>query len=121
MRQSVHPEIFAGDTIVEIEGQSAEHWYAETMSRYSASSEGYLFVQATYELTDVYGSKALTLRGIDGEERSISAIPQSYDQYLQFELPVVSGAVLSKNPYPAKDCYGDPDFRDVVLCIGRHR
>ena len=83
VRQSVHPEIFEGDTIVEIEGQSAENWYADTMSRYSASSEGYRFVQATYELTDVHGIKELTLRSVDGMERSISAIPQSYDEYLQ--------------------------------------
>ena len=60
IRESVHPDIDAGDTIVEIEGQSASDWYAEAMTRYSASSDGYRFVQATYELKEVYGSKALT-------------------------------------------------------------
>lgn len=78
VRSSVHPDLNPGDTITEIEGQSAVEWYEEAMTRYSAASDGYRFVQASYELKDVHGARELQLRAPDGSERTVSAAPQDY-------------------------------------------
>ncbi len=79
IRTSVHEGIQAGDTIVEIDGQSAASWYAEAMSRYSASSDGYRFVQATYELKEVYGTRNLKLRAPDGSFRDETLQPMGWE------------------------------------------
>ena len=80
VRTSVHPDLQAGDTITGIEGQSATDWYIETMLRYSASSEGYRFVQASGELKEVYGARELELQDPSGSVRTITAAPQSYTE-----------------------------------------
>ena len=61
---------------------SADEWYAEAMSRYSASSDWYRFVQASYELKEVYGHRTSRLRSIDGDIRTVNAEPQSYYETL---------------------------------------
>ena len=40
VRVSEHEGVLAGDTITSIDGVDAADWYAEAMSRYSASSDG---------------------------------------------------------------------------------
>ena len=79
IRMSVHDGLNAGDTIVEIDGQSAASWYAETMSRYSAASDGYRFVQATSELKEVYGTRNLKLRAPDGSMRDETLLPMGWE------------------------------------------
>lgn len=85
VRTSVHPDILAGDTIIEIDGEPASSWYEEAMTRYSASSDGYRFVQASSELKEVYGTRALTLQAPDGVEREVQAGPQDY--YTTMDVP----------------------------------
>jgi len=72
VRSSAHEGVFAGDTIVSIDGVDAADWYEEAMSRYSAASDGYRFVLATDELKQVWGSKELGLRDPDGIERTVT-------------------------------------------------
>ncbi|MEC9465061.1 MAG: hypothetical protein VX834_04710, partial [Myxococcota bacterium] len=73
VRASADANINPGDTIVAIDGVPAEDFYAEAMSRYSASSQGYRFVLATDEVKYIYGSsKDLTLRDPEGNERTIT-------------------------------------------------
>ena len=69
IRDSLHPEIIAGDTITSIDGTPAAEWYEEAMSRYSATSFGYRFVLASDELKEVYGTKTLGLIDPQGNER----------------------------------------------------
>ncbi len=70
VRSSAHDGINPGDTIVAIDGIPAADWYDETMSRYSASSDGYRFVLATDELKQIWGSRELELRSPTGELRT---------------------------------------------------
>ena len=72
VRYSRSPRINAGDTIIAVDGTPIEEWYDEAMSRYSASSDGYRFVLATDELTEVRGSPQWTLRDPTGHERTVT-------------------------------------------------
>ncbi|MBM75341.1 MAG: hypothetical protein CMK59_08060 [Proteobacteria bacterium] len=80
VRQSVHPELNPGDRIIEVDGVDALDWFEETMSRYSASSEGYRFVLASDELMEVYGSRELVVEDHQGSIRSVSAGPLGYTE-----------------------------------------
>ncbi len=79
VRSSLTPDIYAGDTLVAVDGTPIEEWYEEAMSRYSASSDGYRFVLATDELTEVRGSPQWTLRDPDGVERTVTAQASDWD------------------------------------------
>ena len=68
-----------GDTIIAVDGTPIEDWYAEAMSRYSASSDGYRFVLATDELTEVWGTSEWLLRDPSGAERTVVATASSWD------------------------------------------
>ncbi len=80
IRSSAHDGLNAGDTILAVDGVTIEDWYAEAMTRYSASSDGYRFVLASDELKEVYGTKTLSVRDPDGVERDVTAQP-SWDIY----------------------------------------
>ena len=79
VRMSIQEGVNAGDTIVEVGGVPAAEWYAEAMSRYSASSDGYRFVQATNELKEVFGTKTLKLRAPDGSLRDETLESMGWD------------------------------------------
>ncbi|MEC7987667.1 MAG: S41 family peptidase, partial [Myxococcota bacterium] len=81
IRDSTHPELRPGDTIVSIDGIPAADWYEEAMSRYSAASYGYRFVLATDELKEVYGSKTLGLRDPNGNEREETVQGQGFEAW----------------------------------------
>jgi hypothetical protein len=78
VRHSGSPGINPGDTIVAVDDTPIEEWYEEAMSRYSASSDGYRFVLATDELTEVRGSPQWTLRDPSGVERTVTAESSSW-------------------------------------------
>jgi hypothetical protein len=79
VRMSIQEGVNAGDTIVEVGGVPAAEWYAEAMGRYSASSDGYRFVQATNELKEVFGTKTLKLRAPDGSLRDETLESMGWD------------------------------------------
>ena len=81
IRDSAHPGLNAGDTIISVDGIPADEWYAEAMSRYSATSYGYRFVLATDELKEVYGTKVLGLRDPQGNEREETLQGQGYEAW----------------------------------------
>jgi hypothetical protein len=78
VRSSLSPGIEAGDTIMSVDGVDITDWYAETMTRYSASSDGYRFVLATDELTEVYGAPQWTLQDPSGVERTVTAMASDW-------------------------------------------
>ena len=73
VRYSLAPGIDPGDTIIAVDDTPIEDWYEEAMSRYSAASDGYRFVLATDELTEVRGTPQWTLRDPSGAERTVTA------------------------------------------------
>ena len=79
VRDSLVPGVDAGDTIVAVDGTDIEDWYAEAMGRYSAASDGYRFVLATDELTEVWGGTEWTLRDATGAERAFTPVASSWD------------------------------------------
>ena len=81
VRDSTHPELQPGDTIISIDGVPADEWYEEAMSRYSASSYGYRFVLATDEWKEVYGSRTLGLRDPSGNEREETLQGQGFEAW----------------------------------------
>ena len=81
VRDSAHPGLNAGDTIISVDGVPADEWYEEAMSRYSATSYGYRFVLATDELKEVYGTKTLGLRDPQGNEREEVLQGQGYEAW----------------------------------------
>ncbi|MGB0591973.1 MAG: S41 family peptidase [Myxococcota bacterium] len=78
VRSSLSPGIEAGDTILSVDGVDIIDWYEETMTRYSASSDGYRFVLATDELTEVYGAPQWTLQDPTGAERTVTAMTSEW-------------------------------------------
>ncbi len=76
VRTSGDPGLEAGDTVIAVGDQDAATWLEEAMARHSAASQGYLFDIATRELTSVYdASRTLTVRGVDGTERTVTPTP----------------------------------------------
>jgi len=78
IRDSAHPGLNAGDTLLTIDGVSAEDWYAEAITHVSAASDGYHFVMASDELKEMYGPMTLGLRNSDGQVREETVSPQSW-------------------------------------------
>ncbi|HCH62005.1 MAG TPA: hypothetical protein DFR83_04315 [Deltaproteobacteria bacterium] len=68
-----------GDTIVEVNGTAIEDWYAEAMGRYSAASDGYRFVLATDELTEVWRGTEWVVQAPDGVERGFAPVASTWE------------------------------------------
>ena len=72
VRASAHPQLQPGDTVVAIDGVSADDWYSEAMSRRSAASFGYRFDLATRELKTIADApRTLEVRDPDGAIRTV--------------------------------------------------
>lgn len=81
IRTSQHPGLYPGDTLTSIDGTPASEWYANTITHYSAASQGYHFVMASDELKEMYGPLTLGVRAPNGTLRTETVSPQPWSVY----------------------------------------